>query len=257
MVILITYDENNELISEYSEKLKKEAPEITTFINMISKSKAQVAQGDYFNTIFGSGYITEKIGSYSFKITPSSFFQTNSLQAKTLFDTVLNLGKFNKNESVLDLYCGAGAISLYISEFVKNVFGVEMNEEAIIMAKENAEMNNVNNCEFVSSDVKEYLYMLTSNVIPVPSQGRDKLQQGNADFDVVILDPPRSGIHPKAAEYILQLEPEKIIYVSCNPATQARDIKLLEEKYKITEMQPVDMFPHTFHIENVVRLDRK
>jgi 23S rRNA (uracil1939-C5)-methyltransferase len=249
MINLITFTENNNLINEFSEILKKEVPEITTFINSISASKAQVAQGDYSNTIFGDGYIMEKIGNYTFKITPSSFFQTNSLQAKKLFDIVLELGDFSKDENVLDLYCGAGAISIFISGYVKTVFGVEMNEEAIEMAKENAELNNISNCEFVSSDVKEFLYKLSTQCYP------DSRFRGNDNS--IILDPPRSGIHPKAAEYILTLEPEKIIYVSCNPATQARDIKLLEEKYNITAIQPVDMFPHTFHIENVVRLDRK
>lgn len=250
MVILITHEEKPGLISQYAELLKKDAPEVTTFVNMISRTKAQVAQGDYFNVIFGNGFITEKIGDYSFKITPSSFFQTNSLQAKTLFDAVLELGKFGGGENVLDLYCGTGAISLYISRYVKSILGVEMNDEAIQMAKENAELNNVTNCEFVSSDVKEYLSNLSSTVIPAKAGIRKT-------YDYIILDPPRSGIHPKSAEYILQLEPDKIIYVSCNPSTQARDVKLLSEKYKITAMQPVDMFPHTFHIENVVRLDRK
>ncbi len=250
MVNLITFTENNNLINEFSEILKKEVPEITTFINSISASKAQVAQGDYSNTIFGDGYIKEKIGDYTFKITPSSFFQTNSLQAKKLFDTVLELGDFSKDENVLDLYCGAGAISIYISGYVKTVLGVEMNEEAIEMAKENAGLNNTANCEFLAHDVKEYLLNLSSTVIPAKAGIRNPP-------DSIILDPPRSGIHPKAAEYILALEPKNIIYVSCNPATQARDIKLLEEKYIITAMQPVDMFPHTFHIENVVRLDRR
>lgn len=250
MVILITYDEKPGLISQYAELLKKEMPEITTFINMISKSKAQVAQGDYFNVIFGEGFITERIGDYVFKITPSSFFQTNSRQAKSLFDTVVKLGKFSGTDNVLDLYCGTGAISLYISRYVKNVLGVEMSDEAIQMAMENAGLNKVTNCEFLSSDVKEYLFNLASTVIPAQAGIRKT-------YDTVILDPPRSGIHPKSAEYILQLEPEKIIYVSCNPSTQARDVKLLGEKYKITAMQPVDMFPHTFHIENVVRLDKR
>ena len=246
MVNLITYDENNKLISEYSDLIKKEAPGITTFVNSISTSKSQVAQADYFNTIFGNGYINEKNGNYLFKITPFSFFQTNSTQAKALFDTVIRLAEFKKEENVLDLYCGTGAISIYISNYVNKILGVELSEESIQMAKENAKLNNVRNCEFISSDAKEFLAdSLSAN-------------EGNLNsYNTVIIDPPRSGIHPKSAEYILALEPKKIIYVSCNPATQARDIKLLESKYNISAMQPVDMFPHTFHIENVVRLDFK
>ena len=246
MVNLITHNENKTLISEYADTLKKEVPEITTFVNSISTAKSQVAQADYFNTIFGNGFINEKIDKYSFKITPFSFFQTNSIQAKSLFDAVVKLAGFNKEDSVLDLYCGTGAISIFISEFVKNILGVELSEESIKIAKENAESNNVHNSEFISSDVKEYLADSFS------------ANAGNLNsYNTVIIDPPRSGIHPKSAEYILKAEPKKIIYVSCNPSTQARDIKLLEEKYKITAMQPVDMFPHTFHIENVARLDKK
>jgi len=246
MVNLITHNENEALISEYADLLKNEVPEATTFINSISTSKSQVAQADYFNAIFGNGFINEKIGNYSFKITPFSFFQTNSTQAKALFDAVIKLGKFGKEENVLDLYCGTGAISIYISGFVKNILGVELSEESIQMARENAEINNASNCEFISSDVKEYLTAFITAEAGI-----------STSFDAVILDPPRSGIHPKSAEYILALEPKKIIYVSCNPSTQARDIKLLDEKYIITAIQPVDMFPHTFHIENVVRLDKR
>ncbi len=249
MVNLITHTENKGLINEYVQILRGEIPEVTTLVNSISTSKAQVAQGDYYNIIFGDGFIREKIGDYQFKITPSSFFQTNSLQTKTLFDTIVDLGKFEKNENVLDLYSGAGAISIYISHLVNKIIGIEMNDDAIESAKENADLNNVTNCEFVSSDVKEYLYKRsTDDFLDSRFRGNDS---------TIILDPPRSGIHPKSAEYIMALEPRKIIYVSCNPATQARDIKLLAEKYDITTIQPVDMFPHTFHIENVVRLDRK
>ena len=246
MVNLITHNENKSLISEYANTLKKEVPQITTLVNSISTAKSQVAQADYFNAILGNGFINEKIGQYSFKIKPFSFFQTNSIQAKSLFDAVVQLAEFNKDENVLDLYCGTGAISIYISEFVKSILGVELSDESIKIAKENADLNNVRNCEFISSDVKEFLYESLSS------------DAGNLNsYNTVVIDPPRSGIHPKSAEYILKAEPKKIIYVSCNPSTQARDIKLLEEKYKITAMQPVDMFPHTFHIENVARLDKK
>ncbi len=255
MINLITHTERHELIKEYFKLLQDEVPEITTFVNSISKSKAQVAQSDYSITVHGKGFITEKIGNYLFKITPSSFFQTNSTQAKTLFDTIIGLGSFSGEESVIDLYCGTGAISVYISGYVKNVLGVEMHNEAIEMAKENAKLNNVKNCKFAASDVKDFLHQLTTQGISEPRHHLPERTGGN--YNCIILDPPRSGMHPKSAAYIMELEPEKIIYVSCNPATQARDVKLLSEKYKISGMQPVDMFPHTFHIENVVRLDRR
>jgi 23S rRNA (uracil1939-C5)-methyltransferase len=249
MVNLITSSEKNKLMEEYSAMILKEtiktdskysAPSI---LNSISSSKAQVAQADYFNAFSGKGFIEETLGKYRFKITPTSFFQTNTDQCEKLFDTIIELVKFEPSENVLDLYCGCGAISIYISGLVHKIFGIELSQDSIMMAHENAELNNVSNCDFAAYDVKDYLAVITKDL--------------TNKYDTIILDPPRSGIHPKAAEYLLEYEAKKIIYVSCNPTTQARDIKLLESKYDITSMQPVDMFPHTFHIENVVRLDLK
>lgn len=249
MINLITSSEKNKLMEEYAAMILKEtiksdskysAPSI---LNSISSSKAQVAQADYFNAFSGKGFIEETLGKYRFKITPTTFFQTNTTQCEKLFDTIIELAEFVQTDNVLDLYCGCGAISLYISGLVNKVFGIELSKDSIMMAHENAEMNNVSNCDFAAYDVKDYLAVITKDL--------------TNKYDSIILDPPRSGIHPKAAEYLLEYEAKKIIYVSCNPTTQARDIKLLESKYEITSMQPVDMFPHTFHIENVVRLDLK
>jgi 23S rRNA (uracil1939-C5)-methyltransferase len=240
MINLITHSEDKNLIDEYAKLIKTQIPEVTTLVNSISTTKAQVALADISNVIFGKGYIEEHIGKYKFKISPNSFFQTNSTQCEKLFNTALEFAEFTKNENVLDLYCGSGAISLYISGYVKCVHGVELSTESISSARENAELNGVTNCTFEASDVKEYMH---------------KIKSDKGKYDSVILDPPRSGIHPKIAEYLLEYEPKKIIYVSCNPTTQARDLKLLAEKYEITKIRPVDMFPHTFHIENVVRLD--
>lgn len=244
MVNLITYDSNPELINDYSATLLNEVPEVTTLVNSMTQSKAQVALADNFNVIYGDGFIEEKIGGYKFKITPNSFFQTNSKQCEKLFDTIVDFAQFNKDENVLDLYCGCGAISLYISAMVKSVYGVELSAESITMANVNADLNGVTNCQFKDMDVKDYLEKLITHT-------------ENKRYDTIILDPPRSGIHPKAAEYLLEYSAVKIIYVSCNPGTQARDLALLKEKYEITAIQPVDMFPHTFHIENVVRLELK
>ena len=244
MVNLITYDKNPDLINEYASMLQNEVSEVTTLVNSLTESKAQVALADNFSVIYGDGFIEEKIGKYKFKITPNSFFQTNSKQCERLFDTVTDFAGFSKDENVLDLYCGCGAISLYISGLVNSVYGVELSAESITMANVNAELNSVTNCEFKDMDVKDYLEKLIA-------------EPENKRFDTIILDPPRSGIHPKAAEYLLEYAAKKIIYVSCNPGTQARDLALLKDKYEITKIQPVDMFPHTFHIENVVRLDLK
>jgi 23S rRNA (uracil1939-C5)-methyltransferase len=249
MINLVTSSEKNKLINEYAEMIFKETIKLDakhsapTVINTISTTKGQAAKSDYCNVVAGKGYIEEMLGKYVFKITPFSFFQTNTIQCEKLFNSVIELGKFDKSENVLDLYCGCGAISLYISEYVHKVFGIELSQDSIMMAHENAEINKVNNCDFAAYDVKDYLAII--------------LNEKTSKYDTIILDPPRSGIHPKAAEFLLEYAAKKIIYVSCNPTTQARDIKLLADKYDITAMQPVDMFPHTFHIENVVRLDLK
>lgn len=249
MINLVTSEENNKLISEYAQLILKESLnndlglQAPTIINSISSTKSQAVKADSYIVFSGHGYIYETLGKYRFKITPSTFFQTNTKQCEVLFDTLLKLGNFSKHDNVLDLYCGCGAISLYISEHVNKIFGVELSAESIAAAHENAELNSVKNCDFAAYDVKDYLAVISGET--------------DNKYDTIILDPPRSGIHPKAAEYLNQYGAKKLIYVSCNPTTQARDIKLLEEKYSIAEMQPVDMFPHTFHIENIVRLELK
>ncbi len=243
LVNLITNEEKNELVNEFSSFLQKTVPEVTTFVNTISTKKAQVAIGDYSNTIFGNGNIEDKIGDYRFKITPNSFFQTNTIQAKYLFDKITELGKFKATDKVLDLYCGCGAISLYISKYVNKVLGIELNQESINSATENANLNNVNNCEFIAYDVKDFLKSMISD-------NKNK-------FDTIILDPPRSGLHPKVIDHLLEIAARRIVYVSCNPATQARDFKLLNDKYAIDRMQVIDMFPHTFHTENICSLNVK
>lgn len=243
MVILITFNENEDLINKYSINLKNTHPEISTFIHGISARRAQVAQADRYEVLWGDGYINEKLNEYTFKISPFTFFQTNTKQAEKLFKTASEFAEFNGNENVLDLYCGCGTIAIYISKLVNKVTCVELFKESIDLANENTEINKVTNCSFIAYDVKDYLKNLA--------------EKKDENFDVIILDPPRSGIHPKAAEYLLEYEAPKIIYISCNPTTQARDIKLLSSKYNITNIQPIDMFPHTFHIENVVRLDIK
>jgi len=234
--LLTSYEDS--IIKEYAERLQREIPEVATLTNSISTAKAQAAIADYYLTLFGRGYIEEEIGRYRFKITPNMFFQTNSRQAKILFDTVLRLAEFEGRERILDLYSGAGAIALYMSEYAGSVIGVESNKEAVEAARENVRLNGVKNCEFAEFDVKDYLK-----------------ETAAGEFDIIVLDPPRSGLHPKAVECLLELQAKKIIYVSCNPATQARDLKRLAERYDITAVQPVDMFPHTMHIENVAALN--
>lgn len=242
MVNLVTSEDKPELMKEYSEEIVKAIPEITTVINNINEKKAQVAIGDYEKVYYGSGIIHDTIGKYKFRISPNSFFQTNTSQAEVLYKTALEFADIKKDDIVYDLYSGAGTISIYVSEHAKSVFAIEAVVDAVEDAKINLEINNIENVEFALAD-------LNKSFIPVI----DKMQIPNPD--VIIADPPRSGMNPKTVKDILKLKPRVISYVSCNPTTQVRDINLLiEGGYKLEKLKPVDMFPHTYHIENVAKL---
>ncbi len=244
MVNLVTSEDNERLFTEYTNLLINEIPSITTLINNINKKKAQVAIGDYEKVYHGSGFIYDEIGEYKFRISANSFFQTNTLQAVNLYNVAVDFAEFSPNDIVYDLYSGAGTIAIFISKFVKEVYGFESVEPAIADAKTNAEINGTDNFKPYLADLnKSFLPFVEKNNLPKPK--------------VIITDPPRSGMNPKTVKDILQLSPEKIVYVSCNPTTQVRDIKLLNENgYKLIKIKPVDMFPHTFHIENVALLTK-
>ncbi len=191
----------------------------------------------------GSEYITEKMEELSFRISPKSFYQTNSEQAYKLYSVVRDFASLTGKEIVYDLYTGTGTIALFLSSNARKVIGIEYVEDAIVDAKINAEQNNISNASFFAGDMKEVLNedFITSNGSP----------------DVIVLDPPRSGIDSKVADVLLKTASPRMVYVSCNPATQARDLALLSSKYDIIKVQPVDMFPHTQHVENVVLLTLK
>ncbi|MBE0538177.1 MAG: 23S rRNA (uracil(1939)-C(5))-methyltransferase RlmD [Ignavibacterium sp.] len=244
MVNLVTSEENDELVNEYCDELRKEIPQVTTVINNINKKFAAVAVGDYEKVIYGSGFIYDEIGKYKFRISANSFFQTNTLQAEKLYQTALDFAELKENEIVYDLYSGAGTIAIFISDKAKKVYAFEAVESAIADAKVNAELNNILNVKFFAADLyKTFLPIVDKYNIPKP--------------DVMIIDPPRSGMHPTTVDDVIKLSPNKIVYVSCNPATQVRDIKLMVEAgYKLIKIRPVDMFPHTFHIENVSILQK-
>ncbi len=240
MVNLVTngYDEERmELLSGF---LQREFPEVTTLVNTINTGVAQTAFGEAIHTIYGPGVIHDKIGSYRFQIASNAFFQTNTRQAERLYEVAKSFGNFQPDDLVYDLYCGAGTISIYIADAVKRVVGVELVEEAVANAKTNAELNGVDNCSFVSGDMKE---LFTADF--VEQHGRP---------DVLLVDPPRGGMHPDVVKQIRALRPPRFVYVSCNPQTQARDLSMLSGAYTIEDVQPVDLFPHTQHIENVVSL---
>jgi 23S rRNA (uracil1939-C5)-methyltransferase len=240
MINLVTFEENEMLMKEYVTAITNKFPEITTIVNNISKKKASIAVGDYEIIYHGSGFIHDKIGNYKFRISANSFFQTNTIQAEKLYNTALEYAELKGDEIIYDLYSGAGTIAIYVSAFAKEVYGFESVESSIYDAKENLEINKVENVTFVQADLYKSFLAFT-NVLPKP--------------DVVILDPPRGGMHSVTVKDVLQLSPEKIVYVSCNPSTQARDIKMfVEGGYKLVKIRPVDMFPHTYHIENVALL---
>jgi len=242
MVNLVASKEDDALMKEYSSKLMKLVPQITTIINNINKKKAAVAIGDYEKVYHGEGFIYDKIGSYDFRISANSFFQTNTLQAENLYKTAMEFAELKGDEIIYDLYSGAGTIAIYMSGKAKKIIGFESIRSALKDAAENAMHNQVENVQFAEANLyKSFLPIIEQNNIPKP--------------DVIIIDPPRSGMHKNTVDDVIQLNPQKIVYVSCNPATQARDIKLMVEAgYKLMKMRPVDMFPHTFHMENVALL---
>ena len=244
MVNLVTSEEDDELMREYSEELLKAISGITTIINNINLKKAAVAVGDYEKIYHGTGFIYDKIGNYKFRISSNSFFQTNTIQAEKLYGTAKEFAELSGDEVVYDLYSGAGTIAIYCSKNAKHVYGFESVESAVNDAEENAEINDNKNVSFIQCDLyKSFLPVLEKKRIPNP--------------DVIIIDPPRNGMHKNTVDDVLQLSPGKIVYVSCNPTTQARDIKMMiEGGYKLIKIRPVDMFPHTYHIENVALLSK-
>lgn len=242
MVNLVTSKLDEQLFGKYAEELREFEPKITTIVNNVNEKKAQVAIGDFEQVFYGNGVIFDKIGRFLFRISPNSFFQTNSIQAENLYNTALDFAEFSGDETVYDLYSGAGTISIFVSPHVKEVFAFESVEDAVKDAHTNVELNKITNVHFETADLnKSFIPVIKAKSISKP--------------DVVIADPPRAGMNPKTVNDLIELSPRKIVYVSCNPATQARDIKLLAEAgYKLIKIRPVDMFPHTYHIENVALL---
>jgi 23S rRNA (uracil1939-C5)-methyltransferase len=184
----------------------------------------------------GSDTISDKIGDFEFDISANSFFQTNSRGAKVLFNTVKKYAGLTGSETVLDLYSGTGTIPILLSGFCKSVTGIEIIESAVADAEKNCRNNGVSNCSFIKGDIRQCLPRIDQKP------------------DLLIIDPPRAGMHKDVVKQVLQMGVERIVYVSCNPATMARDIGLMQDLYRLVEVQPVDMFPHTYHIEAVAKL---
>lgn len=208
---------------------------IKTIVKNINKKNTNVILGNKNIILYGDGYIYDQLGKYTFKISPMSFYQTNPIQTEVLYNTAIEKSNLQKDDILLDLYCGIGTIGITASSFVKQVYGVEIVEQAIEDAKENAKVNKVDNIEFTCGDVEQVL----SNL----------LKEKNIKPNVIFVDPPRRGLDQTTIDNILRTMPAKVTYISCNPATMVRDLKLLEERYDIKEIQPVDMFPFTSHVE--------
>lgn len=241
LVIVCFFKE--EYVQPVMDFLKTNFPEITS-LNYVINTKQNDSIFDQNVVCYnGKESIKEKLGSLYFHIGPKSFFQVNVQQAERLFVQAVEFAELKGNETVYDLYCGIGSISLYLAKHCKKVIGVEQLNEAVDDARKNAALNGINNCEFFAGDVIDIL--------------NNELVNTHGKPEVIFIDPPRAGVHPKLLQTLLEIEPEKIVYVSCNPVTQARDLALLAGKYAIKNVQPVDMFPQTYHIENVAGLRRK
>ena len=243
MVILVlngdTLPFENEIVSE----LQNEYPEITSIVVNINKKNTNVILGDKNVHILGEGYIRDVLGDYCFKISPLSFYQVNPVQAEALYNIALENAGITKNDVVFDLYCGIGTISLFASKYAKKVYGIEIVEQAIEDAKCNAIINHINNVEFITGDTEKVL--------------TDLIENEKIISDVVIVDPPRRGLDNTTINNILRIHPKRVAYISCNPATLVTDLALLEDKYEIRMIQPVDMFPFTSHVECVCVLELK
>lgn len=243
MVNLVFGNDNQNEIKKIADDLLQKVPSITTLIYTINQKWNDSIFDLEPVTYYGNGFVIEKLGEFKFKISAKSFFQTNTKQAEVLYDVVKDFAALTGNEIVYDLYCGTGSIGIYLSKSARKIIGVEVIEEAIKDAGENARLNQIESADFFAGDVVEIC--------------NDDFFAKNGKPDVVVVDPPRAGLHQKLVNKLLEIAAAKIVYVSCNVATQARDLQLLSEKYKIEKVQPVDMFPHTHHIESVALLTLK
>lgn len=243
MVNLVTFKDDPELMKTICDRLLEQFPFITTIVNNINDTRSPTSIGRIEKVIHGPGYIVDKIGRHSFKIHPNSFFQTNTSQAEKLYEVARNYAHIQNGDIVYDLYCGVGTLSLFLAEPAQKVVGIELVDIAVQNAEFNAAENSVDNVSFIKGDMKD---VFTEAVVE---------QYGPPD--VLITDPPRAGMHPDVVNRLLELKVPKIVYVSCNSSTMARDLKELSQIYEIPEVQPVDMFPQTWHVEAVARLELK
>jgi len=246
MVNFVTSKNKPELFEPLAKQIVAEFPNITSIMHTVATNKSGTTIPEVQNVLHGRGFIEDKLGDLTYKISAASFFQTNTKMAEKLYSEIRKTANIQKDENVWDLYCGTGSIGLYVAPDAKTVTGIEIIKDAVHDAVNNAKNNNITNVEFLHGNLDNLF------------EKQPKLASQLPKPDVLIVDPPRSGLHPKLVNQIINLNPQRIVYVSCNPATQVRDLKLLNENagYKIDSVQPVDMFPHTPHIEVVTGLSK-
>jgi len=239
LVNIVTSEERKEIVIPLAQSLNQKFTNIRTIVNNITSKKAGISFGEKEIILSGEGQIKDRIGGYEFQVSANSFFQTNTSGAARLYEKVVEYAELKGDEAVLDLYCGTGTIPIFLSERAKEIIGIEIVESAVSDAEKNCRENQVSNCRFILGDI------------------RKKLDDLKKRPDVLVIDPPRAGMHKDIPPKIMEMGVKTMVYVSCNPATMARDINALQERYELIEIQPVDMFPHTFHIESVAKLALK
>ena len=239
MVNLVTADEDAAAVLPLADRLRQQFPEIVSVVNNVTARKAGIAVGEYERLVAGQPVIRDRIGRFEFEVSANSFFQTNTLAAERLYQTVAAYARLSGSEAVLDLYSGTGTIPIFLSERCREVVGVEIAASSVADARRNCSLNAVRNCRFIQADIC------------------DALAEPGLRPDVAIIDPPRIGMAEAAVAHVLRIAPARLVYVSCNPATLARDLRLLNAGYEVKEVQPCDLFPHTFHVEAVARLERR
>lgn len=242
MVVLVTSVIEFPKQSQFVNALLGRHPEITTIVQNVNNKRTSLVLGEQSRTLYGSGYIEEDLCGFRFRISPKAFYQINPTQTEVLYNTAIDYAEILPQDVVLDAYCGTGTIGIIASKSAKKIIGVELNADAVSDAHTNAEINNVKNIEFICADAGEFM-----------------VEAANAGekIDVVIMDPPRAGASLDFLRSLVTLAPKKVVYISCNPETQARDFSFLTRKgYKVKRIQPVDMFPHTEHVETVALLVR-
>ena len=243
MCILVVNGKTIPKEAQLIQELTSKFPPIKTIVKNINMKNTNVILGKENINIYGNGYIEDVLGEYTFRISPLSFYQVNPVQAEKLYNLGVEMAQITKQDTVFDLYCGIGTITLFMSKYAKKVYGIEIVEEAIEAAKENAKINNVDNIEFYAGDVEVVLDDLINNK--------------GISADIVMFDPPRKGLDRNSINNILKIKPKKIVYISCNPATLIRDLAFFEEHYDIKTIVPVDMFPFSSHVECVSVLKLK